>query len=467
MVHLPPDPHILASFANSNLPWWKALAELCDNSLDAGATRIVIDVTNRVLTVSDDGHGCEDITSLFKLGDHKKRKSSKRSLGRYGIGAKDAWLSCSDVMKVSSNRNYVKTEMKVDYHSWMNSNWNVPDPECSATDEPNGTTIKLALRQGKNIPADDAFRSLAFAFTPAIRAGRQIVKSIKGKRFALSPVEMPLRSDVVQSEFEINGKSVKIDIGILPDGIKLEKGPFWLIYDHRIIDATSIGAGQYSVRRIAGTITIGDGWSLTKNKDDLSESQEELADAIFVRIKHVLEKADHLSETMESSALRAELQDLLNASARDANKRKEKRPALNESIAGSISPKKTGRRRTNAANTQDGSGSILQAGSSASGRKSGYLLDWCEIDPSILGEFDRSGMRVKLNLNNGLIALAKSQSNRTALTACGFSLIADYCCRHDQRDNELLKFAFSDFPQAIGGLVKDYSEGKQDAKAAI
>ena len=79
----------------------------------------------------------------------------------------------------------------------------------------------------------------------------------------------------------------------------------------------------------------------------------------------------------------------------------------------------------------------------------------------------RSGMRVKLNLNNGMIATAKSQSNRLALTACAVSLIADYCCRHDQRGNELLKFAFADFAQAIGGLVKDYSEGKNDAKSAI
>ena len=29
------------------------------------------------------------------------------------------------------------------------------------------------------------------------------------------------------------------------------------------------------------------------------------------------------------------------------------------------------------------------------------------------------------------------------------------------------KFAFADFAQAIGGLVKDYSEGKNDAKSAI
>lgn len=55
MVYLLPDPHLLASLVNANLPWWKALAELVDNSLDAGATRVVIDVSHRTLTVSDDG----------------------------------------------------------------------------------------------------------------------------------------------------------------------------------------------------------------------------------------------------------------------------------------------------------------------------------------------------------------------------------------------------------------------------
>lgn len=463
MVHLPPDPHILASYANANLPWWKALAELVDNSLDAGATRIVIDVTQRTLTVADDGVGCEDITAVFKLGDHKRRKTAKRGLGRYGIGAKDAWLSCADTMEVSSYRGNVETSMRVNYTEWMQNNWNVPDPEFKPTDKPTGTTIRLPLRPGKNAPADDAFKMLAFVFTPALSRGIQIVKSSKGKRTPLPPVEMPMRNDVVQAEFDIDGKSVKIDIGILPDGVQVERGPFWLIYDHRIIEATSLGAGHYSVRRIAGTITIGDGWALTKNKDDLSESQDRLSDAIFSRIEHVLKKADQLAETMESSALRGELQEILNSAVSDANRAKEKR-GKGDSV-GSVESKNTGRKRTRATKIQDGLGSVLLPGNA--GRKGGYVLDWCEIDPSIIGQFDRSGMRVALNLNNGFVAQAKATSNRMALTHCAFSLIADYCCRHDQKGNSLLRFSFDDFPQALGCLVKDYSEGEKDAKAAV
>lgn len=146
MVHLPPAPHLLASLANANLPWWKALAELVDNSLDAGATRVVIDITNRVLTVADDGSGCEDITSVFKLGDHRRRKTSK--LGRYGIGAKDAWLSCADTMEVVTCCGKQEASMKVNYNEWMQNNWNVPDPEVieyeDVEDEPDKEDFKLA-----------------------------------------------------------------------------------------------------------------------------------------------------------------------------------------------------------------------------------------------------------------------------------------------------------------------------------
>jgi hypothetical protein len=462
MVHLPPAPHLLASLANANLPWWKALAELVDNSLDAGATRVVIDITNRVLTVSDDGSGCEDITSVFKLGDHKRRKTSK--LARYGIGAKDAWLSCSDTMEVITCCGKKESTMKVNYIEWMQNNWNAPDSEVRECSGPSGTVIKLPLRHGKSNPSDDAFRSLAFAFTPAISHGIQIVKSVKGKKTVLTPVEMPVRNDVVQSEFEIDGKSVKIDIGILPDGVSINTKPFWLIYGHRIIDDTSIGAGQqYSVRRMAGTIHLGDGWALAKNKDDLSENQERLADAIFVRIEHILKKADQLAETIESSALRGELQQMLNQAVSEANKGKAKRDKGN--TVGTIAPKDTGKRHRKASKVH-GLGDVVCT-NGKSGRRGGYVLDWCELEPSVLGSFDRTGMRVSLNLNNGLISLAKSESNRAALTACAVALIADYGCRHDEKGNELFKFSFRDFGEAMGYLVKDYAEVKSNAKAAV
>lgn len=69
MVKIPPDTNLLHSYCHSNLPWWKGLAELIDNAIDAGAKQVKIAVKDRVLTVSDDGRGAADIMALFKLGN--------------------------------------------------------------------------------------------------------------------------------------------------------------------------------------------------------------------------------------------------------------------------------------------------------------------------------------------------------------------------------------------------------------
>lgn len=462
MVYLEPSSHLLASYINSNIKWWKALAELVDNSLDAGAKRVVIDITDRELTVSDDGAGCEDITALFRLGDHNQGKSSKQRLGRYGIGAKDAWLGCADTMTVVTRRGQVESTMSVNCYEWEKNKWHAPDPICKPTDKPSGTTIHLPLRDGRNSPTQEAFNSLAFAFTPAMQNGIRIVRSSDNKKVDLSPCKMPLRTEVVESEFEVDGKAVKIDIGILPEGIKLDRGPFWLIYGHRIIDQTSIGAGQYSVRRIAGTITIGDGWALAKNKDDLSENQDRLADEIFNRIEHILKKADQLAETVESSLLRGELQDAINDAISGANRIKEKRDKGESS--GTAAPKGTGRTRSHAAKTQNGHGSVLTPGSNR--RRGCYILDFYEDEEIVVGKFDRHGMRVSLNTKNNFIAQAKESGNREALVCSACSLIADHSCTFDEKENPLV-LRYDDFTHAMGSLVNNYSKGKADAKSAV
>lgn len=464
MVHLPPGARLLTSYANNNLAWWKALAEFVDNSIDAGASRIVIDMTKRLLSVSDDGNGCEEITAMFKLGDHVKGARTK--LGRYGIGAKDAWLSCSDQMTVETVRNKILTRMSVNYIDWMQNDWNANDPASTETEKPSGTRIELPLRNGKNKPSKDAFQDIAFAFTPAIKQGIQILESANGKRIPLAPHEMPSRESIVVSEFEIDGKKVSIDIGILPDGVKVKRGPFWLIHEHRIIDSTSLGAGQYGVRRIAGTVTIGDGWKLSKNKDDLTENQDRLGEAIFVRIEHILREADALAETIESAAFRNELQGMLNDAINNlsAEKDREKRPGGKGESIGSVEPKDTGRKRRKAKAIQFLPGSIDKDGGKA--KRGGYSLDFCEIDKDSIGKFDCKGKRVSLNLNHHFVAAMKIKGNRDALISCASALIADYACRHNHDGEPVFKFSFQDFAKAMAAIVY-VKEDKTNAQEAV
>lgn len=88
MADFTPKSHLLESHTNNNMPWWQALAELIDNALDANAKSVSIIVAGKTLTVKDDGNGVEDVLSLFRLGEHRKSKSTK--LGRYGGGVRYA-----------------------------------------------------------------------------------------------------------------------------------------------------------------------------------------------------------------------------------------------------------------------------------------------------------------------------------------------------------------------------------------
>jgi hypothetical protein len=74
MVRIPARAHVLHSMSNQALPWWKALAELVDNSFDAGAYRVTIEMAGRTLIVSDDGRGAtketmSTATAVKKLSD--------------------------------------------------------------------------------------------------------------------------------------------------------------------------------------------------------------------------------------------------------------------------------------------------------------------------------------------------------------------------------------------------------------
>jgi hypothetical protein len=464
MVRIAAKSHVLHALSNQSMPWWKALAELVDNSLDANAFRVTVDVTGKTVSVIDDGSGVQDICAMFTLGEHKGH--AKKGIGLYGIGAKDAWLSCADTMTVETVRGGMLTKMSVDYKALVENDWETDDPVVVPTHSPTGTKVVLPLRRGKKAPSHEAYADVAFAFTPAIEAGKQLFKSTNGKRQLLEATKMPERTDVVKSEFDIDGKPVSIDIGILPDGVKFDRGPLWVVYEHRIIERGSRGAGQYSARRLAGIIKLGDGWkdSLSKNKDDITDDEERLADAIFARIEPILLKADKMAESIESNALRNELADSLNEFITEANKSREKRDKGDSK--GSRSPAFTGRKRSKAAKTTDALGSVVGGGSVSVGRRSGFVVEFFEGDPATIGHFERGGCRVWLNTSHPFVSHIKAEQNKMALLVCCASLIADHVCRHDDNGKPLLKFNYEDFASALGGIVSDSKE-ERNAKAVI
>lgn len=462
MADLSPNSALLHALANQALPWWKALAELVDNAFDAGAKRVEIVAKNRTLTVKDDGKGIKNILAIATLGHHDRQESTQ--LGMYGIGAKDAWLFCSEVLDVETVHAGHRGTLRVDVRELVKNNWQCADPVYAPVDLPSGTTIRLPLRHGRNLPSRDAFDELSFAFTPAISNGLQIICDTK-KPIALRPHLMPAVQNAVRSSFEIDGKSVEIDIGILPEGVKMQRGPLWLQYKHRILGQSSIGIGEYSSLRIAGKIVLGEGWKLSKNKDDLTLHKDRLNQEVFVKIEHILKEASALSESIETTALRNLLQAQLNEFFDESSKNK--KPARNKGeTIGSVGPKSTPRKVAKASKTR-GLPGTADCGLGGLGQKGRFILDWENAGTDTIGRFDRGGSRVFLNLDHPFIASAKAMPNHHALLCCASALIADNASRHDTDGNALLTFKCSDFATALGGLMSSYKEAKANEKATV
>lgn len=470
MIDITPKPHFILSWMNTNMPWWQALAELIDNSLEAGATRVEIYSGGRVLRIIDDGIGVQDVTSCFRFGDH--RENHPDGIGQYGIGVKSVWMAMASLMRVSSVRNGIKTIGEADCCkiALNGDRLEISDPVSEPCSEPSGTTIEMHLRDGKNCPSDDAIKTVQWAFTPALRQGIQIciTKPQKGKvgRKPIPAITLPTLEDVVDSEFEIDGKPVRIHIGIIAEGQRVFRGPLWLIRGHRIIEGTSIGIGEgYSARRIAGEIHIGKEWKLAKHKDALTESYDRLAEAIHVRIKHILEKADSLADTFESAVLRNELQAMLNdAVGMVQEKQREKRKPGESS--GTVKPASTGQERLSAANGSGVSGKCRIRGNGFSASRRGLVFDWIELEDDRLGHVDTTGKRISLNTNNAYVASLMQKKSRLEAFLCIAALIADHDCRHTHTGQKLLSFDWSDFSVAMGSIVKDFKEEPHDAIAA-
>jgi hypothetical protein len=458
MIDLTPAPHVLFSMMNTRMPWWQALAELIDNAFEANATRVAIVNEKNLVRIIDDGRGVADVTACFRYGDH--RQNDKDGIGQYGVGAKDVWLAWASTMRITTVHNGIKTIAEANCESMAGRAFEMPDPVSHPTDEPSGTVIELHLRSGKNCPGDDAFEAIRWRFTPGLRSGRQIVtiKRTRGipSRNLLTSLQLPLLTDVVESEFEIDGKSVWIRIGIVADGHKMQNGPLWLVRKHRIIEGTSLGIGPYSARRIGGEIHIGKEWRLAKHKDSLTESYDRLDAAIHARIQGILQKADALADTFESLMLRNQIQTMLDDAIGSAEKRREARGK--GSTTGISESKHTGRERLRAAKTSDAQGKVTVAGSSKAQSKRGVVFDWCDLDGDKIGSVDATGKRVSLNTNNVYVASLKSRGDCLQTFLLVAALIADHDCRHESNGQKLLSFQFGNFSEAMGAIIKDFKE---------
>lgn len=351
VIDISPDTHVIHSMQNQGMEAWKAFAEFVDNSLDAEATLIVISLNKTEITITDNGIGVADLTTLAKLGSH--RPEGRSTSGRYGIGAKESALALGEAFSVTSIRNHFKSSIFVDFNKMKTSGkWEAlgqgPEP---AGKQNSGTVITISQLK-ETFYKKCAGKHLSEIFAPALKQGKKIL--FFDQRLTPTPEESI--SGKVGGSGEFNGKQYQWHAGISGKSSK-NTGGWTVALKHRIIKTGLLDGipEHYLASKFYGYIELmekkgGPKWTPTKHKDNVEEL-EELCKELFPEVQHLLEKCTEESELVFNSNLQDFLTNCILDPEQESRNKKSKHP-------GRSKPTGEGGPRTTATKTKPGKGVI-------------------------------------------------------------------------------------------------------------
>jgi hypothetical protein len=394
------EPYYLYSIRQqSSYTWKKILCELIDNSFDANASRVDLAWPGgKVFKISDDGNGTSDLTRMVTLG--KRFESDSNDVGKYGVGCKHALIWLWGTSRITSMHDNVSREICMDWESIAKGIDSYPGEQSIVEKPSKGTLIECF--SNRCYPAfEDVLRDISATYTPGLELGKSIFATIQKRQGRkLTPIKWPKCDEEVFDTIEAAGRTLSVRMGIVEEGTvnPYEKG-FSFERKYRSIKASLLGANGYAVSRVAARITLGKEWELSTNKDDFSEFEDELEEAIQDRFGYLMQKASTQTISIEEDEFNNFLGAIASASG-DGTRRENRKHSENNT--GSVEPKSTGRKRTNAEKSSDEPGSVLDDSSKASKRRSGYTVDtYTDPDGSLeIGYYDESAKRVRLNMAN-------------------------------------------------------------------
>jgi len=448
-LDISPDTSVLVPLHNQKLPWHVALAELCDNSFDAGASRVRIAFLGlRQLQVSDDGNGCDSIENMLTLGRHHRHKTT--SVGQYGVGLKDAAVWLWGRTRINTIYRGILRSVEVNWSKLAKSDeWKILESEpVDAPQGEKGTCIEFLGTDHHRRDYNKIVERLSYIFTPAIRSGRQIVIEQPRKKAILCTAwEMPALEKVIQTSFEIHGKTVNLYAGVIAEGHDTPYWGFSFAYGHRMImdRPSALGSKGRTVSRICGLVTLDRKWRIAKNKDGIVEDQDALEDAIWQHCHEIIEESSHQAEIISNSRLAIDITHDLQE--RLAELAKARRPG-DTGKRGTQTPTGKGTPHTKATKLQPGS-HIMQRYASK-----GIRMEWKSFPNGDLGSVDLPGKVIYLNKNhNYLDALIEAQ-NRAAITQICLVLLCETAMKIESDGQmKLFKTDYEQFTDALSDLL--------------
>lgn len=456
-----PSPHLLQSIANDRLTFRETFGEMIDNSIDANARRITIEIEGGKrgvpawITFSDDGEGAKNLIDMVQLGKHTDHKTSL--LGRFGVGAKNAmlWLGgINSEVTITTIRDGARRELTLNWKeyangnstqgAWMiNPNW-VSESPANPGERGTTVTIRPCERRLPDGPVRASLLSdLGYLYSAAIKKGVQIqIREGKKPPTILSRWEFPKFSELIDTVVSVDGRGARVHVGVVADGQKNPKLGITYTHGFRVIIKNSgFGCGDLDFSNICGFVELDDKWTLTKNKDDVSQHKDELGEAVFAVIRPLLERAAARGQEVEFAAFTNEVEESANAMLRGGNPDAKAKRGQGDS-EGSVKPANTGRRHRRAAVEQDGSTFVSGHNQGAAARPGKLRVTFAaQGDAGLLGQY--SVNQAALNLDHPLIARLRKEKNADAIVFVVALLIADSLKSEAANGQLKMRFAVS------------------------
>lgn len=453
-------PSHLRTINAQNLQWKVVLGEACDNSFDSGANWVRVAFTGtKQLEISDDGGGCDNIEAMLTIGKHYRQASTK--LGRFGVGLKDLACWLWGELLIHTIHGGVLRTAAVDWERLAKSDsWNVPDPvEHSINDGRRGT--RLIFRKAcRNRPDLDSLAvELGYLFAPALWSGKQIAIECGRKKITVAGWKLPeFEGEIVRESFLVDGKQVELTAGVVASDHTNQRKGFTFIHEHRVILNSSLGSNGHSVARVCGLVVLGIEWKLGRNKDAISEGDDQMSrleEEIFARVGDVLRRAESQANLLRNSAFEGAvttaLRGLLPAAVEASEDRKARRKPA-ESQSGAVDPVGSSIKHRKARREQPGS---TFRGST---KLAAIRFEWESTNDGAIGRADLPGNVVYLNERHPRLEHHRKMENVDAITDMCCMILIDAVIKNREASKLSIVRDCSDLTSAISEVLRRQQE---------
>lgn len=300
-----------------HLSWFEGFCEHIDNSCDFGASKITITFGEDMVSVEDDGEGCEDLSCLIAPGRHGMPRRNKRArIGRYGVGMKDADMRFANELSIRSRCEGVEYRASILYQDMIDADsWKVEGEDPEPSTGPSG--LKITLRQlllKKRPDYNNLLESLGSIYGPGINQGeiQIILNTPKKKGLHVKAVTIPL-SERRDATVEISHrKKIEMYAGFISNQENRSKQGVWIAYGFRVVlEKQSLGLGDKPTPGLYIFCQLSGDWSLGRHKDSLDENERDLiASAIRKEFGTLIYMAQSRGEDVELDSVNSILSGL-------------------------------------------------------------------------------------------------------------------------------------------------------------